>query len=401
MKPLNFCLLFLLFSFSFICKAEEAQGDSKLRISILTCDPDDSEPYALFGHAAIRIIDHEFGADQAFNYGIFDFESPNFTYRFARGKAFHILGVNQTDAFIRSYKRRGSKIVEQVLNLTNEEKNVMRKKLYNNALPENRTYLYNFFYNNCSTKCFDILEQCIAGVITDTGKGRNLSFRQLVRNCTEPQPWTKFGCDLALGKPADKKASVREQTFLPLLLREQLEQAQILNEKGDKRPLVSQTNILFEGYPTNKSSKSSYPPPIIVFLILLVSTLIITILEKKQKIKLIPKLFDTLLFLISGIGGCVLFFLGFFSIHPATNPNYLLLILHPLWLFFAIGVWIKTKSTLRLYIHFITFVAILGILLVGVLSIQVLPTEAYLIGLTLMIRNMMRIKQQMSISKNK
>lgn len=54
------------------------------RISLLTVGPGE-EMYQLEGHTALRIQTDE-GEDIVVNWGMFDFNAPNFAYRFVKGR---------------------------------------------------------------------------------------------------------------------------------------------------------------------------------------------------------------------------------------------------------------------------------------------------------------------------
>ncbi len=92
------------------------------RISLMTSAPYDEEVFTVYGHAALRIYDPKQNIDYIFNYGIFDFSKPNFIYRFAKGETDYKLGVADFQDYVIEYQMRGSDITEQVLNLTQEEK---------------------------------------------------------------------------------------------------------------------------------------------------------------------------------------------------------------------------------------------------------------------------------------
>ena len=73
-------LIFLFFSLSVVTM--QAQGPKRvipdsIRISLLTCASGE-EIYSLFGHTAIRYENYTRGIDAVFNYGIFNFNAPNF-----------------------------------------------------------------------------------------------------------------------------------------------------------------------------------------------------------------------------------------------------------------------------------------------------------------------------------
>ena len=72
--------LFVIFNFNLF----SMDADSILEnttISLITCDPGD-EIYSLFGHSAIRIKNQKQDFDIVYNYGTFDFDTPNFTIKF-------------------------------------------------------------------------------------------------------------------------------------------------------------------------------------------------------------------------------------------------------------------------------------------------------------------------------
>ena len=141
-----------------------AQTPESIRFSLLTCAPG-QVVYELFGHTAIRYQNFTRGTDIVFNYGMFDFDAPNFEYRFVKGQADYQLGVNSIEGFKRSYARRGSSVYEQELNLSLVEKQNLQQALFVNYQPENRVYRYNYFYNNCTTCARDQIEKCVQGKV--------------------------------------------------------------------------------------------------------------------------------------------------------------------------------------------------------------------------------------------
>ena len=160
-----------LFLLTLLCQNTALAQDHDLppmdsvEISLLTCQPHD-EVYSLYGHTAIRY--HEFtkgGIDAAFNYGVFNYDAPFFVVRFVFGLTDYELGAYPTQLFQKEYRHFGSMVTEQVLNLTNDEKLTLRMALVENLRPTNKVYRYNYFYNNCTTKARDIIEQHIRGKV--------------------------------------------------------------------------------------------------------------------------------------------------------------------------------------------------------------------------------------------
>ena len=209
-----------------------AQQDSlrmdSVEISLLTCQPHD-EIYSLYGHTAIRYHDlRKGGLDIAFNYGVFDYHKPLFALRFVFGLTDYELGAYPFRLFLEEYRRFGSMVTEQVLNLTAEEKMALQQALAVNMQNENRIYRYNYFYSNCTTKARDIIEQSIQGKVSyEKREGYSPSHREMIHEMTQNNPWSAFGNDLLLGILADQPTDQRQQEFLPYHLMYDFDHASI------------------------------------------------------------------------------------------------------------------------------------------------------------------------------
>ena len=83
-------------------------------ISVITCGPYPEEVSFVFGHSAFRVYDPEARIDYAFNYGVFDFNKPNFALNFALGNNLYMLGVHDYQHFKSSYIEDNRYIHEQV-----------------------------------------------------------------------------------------------------------------------------------------------------------------------------------------------------------------------------------------------------------------------------------------------
>lgn len=352
MKQLKnfFRTLFVLFC---IISATSAQAQQELEpayldsieVSLLTCSPHE-EIYSLYGHSALRWHDlHQegprAGEDLAFNWGIFNFDKPYFVARFVFGLTDYELGVIPYKAFCAYYEQWGSSVTEQVLNLTNEEKQKIKEALANNLLPENRIYRYNFFYDNCSTRPRDIVEKCINGKVEYAQRtDYTPSYREMVGYCTRNHPWATFGNDILLGIKADWDTDLRQQEFLPGNLLYDFDRAQIYSD-GTYRQLVSERRMAVN--PGVQIIEEDFPlTPIQCALILLAITIGMSSFDWKRKKRSVW--FDSILFLMQGLAGCVLFVM-LFSQHPTTSTNLQILLLNPLALGFIPAVIRKKNKT--------------------------------------------------------
>ena len=323
-------LTLILVSSAPVAAQEDIPPMDSVEFSLLTCQPHD-EVYSLYGHTAIRY--HELrpgGLDWAFNYGVFDFKKPHFVARFVFGLTDYELGAYPYKYFVKEYRRFGSMVTEQVLNLTDEEKMALHDALAINLRPENKIYRYNYFYNNCTTKARDIIESCINGKVEYAGReDYTPSYRDMVHSMTRNNPWSRFGNDLLLGIKADWKTDLRQQEFLPGNLLYDFDHAQIYSN-GSYRPLIKERRI---AVPAGvQIIESGFPlTPLACAAILLAVGIVIFFFEWRKKRAFV--LWDVLLMITTGTIGIVLT-LMLFSQHPTVSLNLQIILCNPLpWLF--------------------------------------------------------------------
>lgn len=313
----------MLLSFSLI---QPVKGqDDNVKVSLLTCAPG-TEIYALFGHTALRYEDTERGEDWVFNYGMFSFNTPNFIYRFVKGETDYELGITRYPYFESSYAMRGSSVFQQTLNLTPVEKQRLRSLLEENYLPENRVYRYNFFYDNCTTRARDKMEECLEGKIVYPNGRDGLSFRDIVHQYTKGHEWDELGIDMCLGSEADEPIDARKQMFAPFYLMEAAKEAVIV--EGDSlRPLVLVEKKVVDVQPEEDEGSFPLSPMVCVFILIGITCLVGWV---QLKIKKVIWIWDILLFGMQGLAGCVIAFLVFFSTHPTVGSNWLILLFNPI-----------------------------------------------------------------------
>src|SRR5688572_7827077 len=123
----------ILWLFLLISTVSKAQLSDEAFISVLTCGPYQQELYSAFGHSAFRIYDPVKGIDVVCNYGVFDFSQPNFYLNFALGNNLYKLGIEDYPRFESRYMYENRFIHEQILNLTNEQKQKLFAYLQRNA----------------------------------------------------------------------------------------------------------------------------------------------------------------------------------------------------------------------------------------------------------------------------
>lgn len=322
-------ILTLWFLWSSGVKAQIAAPSDSIRIGLITCGPGE-EIYNLFGHSAIHFQNLTKGIDVVFNYGVFSFKEPNFIFRFTLGQTDYQLAANDYQEFVDNYAWNNRWVSEQELNLFPAEKIKTAQLLEENYLPQNRIYRYNFFYDNCSTRPRDIIEKALDNHLTyadDLQLSDGESFRSIIKQYTKGHSWNQFGIDFLLGPKADEPISRRLSMFIPFYLQHYFAQAQIQDNDGSNRALVSSEQQLVAPISHEGIVWTEVFSPLRTTLLLFIIVALLTIHGLKRQKSL--WMLDAFLFAAAGIAGCLLSYMALLSEHPAVSPNYLIIALLP------------------------------------------------------------------------
>ncbi|GAA3621440.1 lipoprotein N-acyltransferase Lnb domain-containing protein [Flavivirga jejuensis] len=375
--------LFFLFLLFFVeaTIGQQKNLSAQTEISVLTIAPGSSLNDA-FGHNAFRVKDPLNNLDKTFDYGRFDFEAPNFYLNFSRGKLNYSLGTSNYYDFLSFYIRQNRTVKEQVLNLSQEEKQKLYAFLVNNYKPENRNYLYDFFFDNCATKIKDVANISLSNTIVFNPpmEYKEASFRTLIQNNLNRNSWGSLGIDIALGSVIDKKATAEEHMFLPENIFKFFENASINN---NDIPLVKDSRILYSKKETPKPNTFFTSP---LFILSIIGGVILFITYQDFKKKKQSVWLDTALFSITGIIGILLLLLWFATDHKGTHQNYNLLWACVLNIFIIRQLFKKKVSTW--FIKYLKFLIILLCLLTlhWIIGIQVFAIGLVPLLLALFIR---------------
>lgn len=339
-------LLILLFQFcmalSNVLKAQDTLQNPKLRISLITCDAG-ADIYTIWGHTAIRVTDSIHQTDVVYNFGSFDFSTPNFVAKFMRGDLNYFISSDSYSNFLYEYQYFGRDVHEQVLKLTPAEKINWQHELQTNMLPANRFYLYNFIGDNCTTRIKDGLFK--HAPINNYSIGIN-SYRAEVVAAPYQNGlgWVGLGIDLLLGAVADQRPNLTQEAFLPALLYKKM----TLNPKL----ILASNDIQYN----TKTTEKGWAPIYILIVLLLLYVFVAnwnTLLTQR-----IATIMDVILLFLIGIGGALVLYMSQFSLHNACHENYNLIWLHPLYLVVLPVYFISKKWTGYLGYLFFTLTAL-------------------------------------------
>lgn len=306
-----------------------------IRVSLLTCEPG-SEIYSLFGHTALRYENPAKKQDWVFNYGMFSFRTPNFVLRFIKGETDYQLGVMPFAYFKTEYAMRGSSVYQQELNLTRSEKQHLFRLLEENYLPQNRTYRYNYMFDNCTTRARDKVEAAINGRIIYPDGDRSKTFRDLIRRFTAGHAWSALAIDLCLGAEADKPIDERKQMFAPFCMLVFARGAMIYRSDTIVPLVKSESKVVDVSEKGEDVFKKDggvfyFSPQAFALTWWGLTMLVMAWSIRRKKI---CWWWDVILYGAQGLGGCIIAFLFFFSLHPTVGSNWMLMMLNPLPLFY-------------------------------------------------------------------
>ena len=294
------------------------------KVSILTCGTAPVS-YAMYGHTGIRITDFVNQIDVVYNYGAFDFTTPNFMMKFVKGDLQYFVTSDNYYDFEYNYKLDGRSIVEQELNLTKEQKQQLLNELNNSLTSDERFYTYKFIDKNCTTMVVDKINKILGSDILKQPKSEQ-SYRDILYPYMTDF-YMKLGIQIIFGTKVDQPAT---RLFLPLELEKVLETA-TLNGKKIAQP----TKVLNDNSVTVPFSwlNSIYS---------LVAAMLLLILLNKKSIQITY-------FILAGLLGLFFFLVGFYSLHEEISWNYNILLFNPLLLVFAYFYWKNNTQKIILF----------------------------------------------------
>lgn len=305
-----------------------------LQIKLVTIDPG-KELTTWWGHTGVIVEDTYLHISLFYNYGLFSFEQKNFVANFVKGRLiFWVAAWNTSDA-LDFYKKNHRSIRIQTLNLSPEKRMEMAKFLANNVLPQNREYLYDHYYDNCSTRVRDLIDRVLNGQFK---QATNRPARMTLREHTRCHTHHNFIMDLILmflmNDTIDKPIQIWDEMFLPTELERNVESLRFKNENGIEQALVLHSDIFYQA-PDQRTIPSRAPIHWSITLILGIIGASVAIIfaymmhQGKKGARTIFGLYQGLIGLLFGIPGLVLFLMSMFTDHVVTYHNENLFLANP------------------------------------------------------------------------
>jgi hypothetical protein len=291
------------------------------KVSVLTCGAG-NESYSLFGHTAIRITDSEHFIDLVYNYGAFDFNTPNFVAKFIKGNLQYFAVAHSFSDFINEYNYDKRSVYEQELNIPIN----LKQKLFDNlnsslAFGESH-YTYKFIDKNCTSMVVEIINKSLDTVAVVKNTDTSITYRTILYPYFNHHFYEKLGTSIFFGKKVDQMGT---KIFLPLELHRSLKKVKFNNELLAKE---NKTLLVF-----NETHPSSWWNNCYSYLLLLGAIVIVN-----------RKLINQLYLLMMGLLGLFFLAIGFYSSHQELGYNYNILLFNPAMLLLLYFYYVKNKK---------------------------------------------------------
>lgn len=340
LKRTLFSLLLLL---SFVGFSQNLPLSKDAKISILTCGLG-NESYSFFGHTAIRIADPANNIDVVYNYGTFDFRTPNFVAKFTKGDLQYYATAAAFGDFANEYTAEKRSIFEQELLIPQELKQKLFDKLNKTIFSEERFYTYKFIDKNCTSMVVDVVNSALNGNIITKKGDTDITYRSILFPYFNGHFYEQLGTSIIFGTKVDQLGT---KIFLPFELKNSLEKTTFQNH-----PLVSQSKTLLS---FEKETPTSWWNNVYTYLIILAFVVLAH-----------NKIVDKIYLLILSLIGIFFVAIGFYSLHQELAMNYNVLLFSPLLLiliFFSIA---KNKRwTYRFAVIHLIFLIVYTIFLIN------------------------------------
>jgi hypothetical protein len=242
--------------------ARAGEPGEELTISVITIDPGDLV-FEKFGHNGILVHD-EYSQppwrDVVYHWGNFDFRQKSFYLNYALGRMDYAMDLGALDEQLDYYRSLDRRVTKQELNLTPAQRLKLRDALVLNVQPENATYRYNYYTDNCSTRVRDAIDAAVGGQLKSqlTPIPTKATFRWHTRRLTRDDLFWYTALHTVLGPKTDRRINAWEECFLPLKMRDWLRNVMVTDPTtGASVPLVKSESELS---PSTRPPEPTAPP---------------------------------------------------------------------------------------------------------------------------------------------
>ena len=347
-----------------------AERGARMSVSIMTYGPG-AFVFEKFGHVALAVTDSTTGEDIAFNWGMFDFNQPNFLARFLTGDTKYWMAGYRTADFNAAYMGENRTIRQLDLQLTAVQRGAIADFVRWNAQDANKYYRYDYYADNCATRVRDLLNWALNGQLDApfAARGSGRTWRNETARITASDPLVYPGIQIALGRNADQVLTKWEESFLPELLANHLAALTVTDANGASVPLVTNDTVLFTADRALMPEQAPSRVPMALVLGAILAALIVLLAGARAGVaRFTLAVFSALWFSLGGLLGAALLLAGTVTKHNLyMGHNLTVLQLHPLMLLAAVivtialwrGVWLRAAVGISALVALLSLVGLL------------------------------------------
>ncbi|TCN56413.1 DUF4105 domain-containing protein [Flavobacterium circumlabens] len=364
-----FTLLLLSFNSGF---SQNLPLSKEAKISVITCGLG-NESYSYFGHTAIRVADPVNNIDVVYNYGNFDFRTPNFVAKFAKGDLQYFVSARPFTEFLSDYTSERRSVYEQELLISPDLKQILFDKLNSTLFSEDRYYTYKFIDKNCTSMVVDIINASLGQDVLVKKGNTDITYRSILYPYFDGHFYEKLGTSIIFGTKVDQLGT---KIFLPFELKNSLEKTTFQNQ-----PLVSTSKTLLS---FEKETPSSWWNNVYTYLFILGFVVLAH-----------NKIVDKIYLLILSLIGIFFIIVGFYSLHLELSMNYNTLLFSPFLLILIFLSIAKNKRwTYRFAVLHLIFLVVYAVFMINkahfLIVLPIIITSGFVL-VRVAIRNKKRI----------
>jgi hypothetical protein len=272
-----------------------------------------------------------------YNYGTFDFDTPNFILKFVKGDLQYLETSCTFEEFFQEYLYEKRSVAEQVLNISTSQKQALFDYLNASLQSEERFYTYKFIDKNCTTMVINAINKILGKEVIVKNTKEDKTYRDILFPYFEGHFFEQLGTSIIFGTKVDLKG---EELFLPAELQESIKTISYNN-----KPLCKENKkiLVFEKEEVPFSWWNNYYAFSLLFGFVLIANK--TAIYKTY-------------FIALGMLGLFFLFAGFYSLHKELANNYNILLFNPI-LFLVVYFQIKNNRNLILYSSILSILCLL------------------------------------------
>lgn len=292
------------------------KDENYIQASLIVVSPGEAI-YSAGGHIALRMICPMQQVDYTYEFVAKIGGDESLIHKYLNGTLEGNYIRLFSDTFYTKVNEEDREASEYILNLTPMQK-VMLWSLLDDAVDEeNNRYPFIPMTNNCCSMLLPLIARATNYDIfsdMDTVDSDKTTGRDYLEDIFCAHPWTGLIWNILFGTEFDKRADTINLLY-PKIINKSL--SMLVNPENGKNLLINNSFHQKSLFETNHH----FLQPKYIFIFIFIMSCCLTILNMKNRFKIVALIFDGMLLLITTFLGCILWYMFLVSIINC-NPNY-------------------------------------------------------------------------------